>query len=52
MIWYVAENGLQKKMPEEVLVYKIENGEILPETLVIAQETVSVIICYISLLIS
>jgi len=36
--WYIAENGNQKKIPEEVLKYKIENGEISPDTLIINSE--------------
>jgi hypothetical protein len=38
LIWYIAENGQQKKMAEEVLLYKIENSEISPETLVVNAE--------------
>lgn len=38
MIWYVVENGRQKEMPEEVLIYKIQNGEIEPNTLVMNAE--------------
>ena len=35
MIWYVAQNGQAQKMSEEVLLYKIENDEISPDTLVV-----------------
>lgn len=38
MIWYVVKNGRQKEMPEEVLIYKIQNGEIEPNTLVMNAE--------------
>lgn len=38
MQWYIAENGIQKLIPEEVLIYKIQNGEIFPDTLVVNAE--------------
>ena len=35
MLWYIAEKNQPKEMPEEVLIYKIQNGEINPYTLVV-----------------
>lgn len=38
MQWYIAENGIAKQIPEEVLIYKIQNGEIASNTLVVNAE--------------
>lgn len=38
MQWYIAENGIAKQIPEEVLIYKIQNGEIASDTLVVNAE--------------
>lgn len=35
MVWYIAQDGQAKKIPEEVLIYKIENKEISEDTLVV-----------------
>lgn len=38
MIWYIAESNTLKEMSEEVLIYKIKNGEIDPGTLVVNEK--------------
>lgn len=38
MVWYVVIDGKAKTIPEEVLIYKIENKEITPETLVVNEQ--------------
>ena len=38
MTWFVEQNGQAKEMPENVLIYKIRNGEIAPNTLVVNAE--------------
>lgn len=35
MIWFIAQDGKPKQIPEEVLIYKIQNNEISKETLVV-----------------
>ena len=35
MVWYIAQDGQAKKIPEEVLIYKIENKELSEDTLVV-----------------
>ena len=35
MIWFIAQDGKPKQIPEEVLIYKIQNNEIAKETLVV-----------------
>lgn len=35
MVWYIAQDGRAKKIPEEVLIYKIENKELSEDTLVV-----------------
>ena len=38
MIWYIAKDGEAKRIPEEVLKYKIENDEISGDTLAVNEE--------------
>lgn len=38
MEWYIAVDGKAKNVPEGVLIYKIKNKEITPETLVVNEQ--------------
>lgn len=38
MTWYIAQNGQPKQIPEEVLLYKIQNEELPSDTLVVNEE--------------
>jgi len=38
MEWYIAVDGKAKNVPEGVLIYKIKNNEITPETLVVNEQ--------------
>lgn len=38
MLWYIAVENKAKEIPEEVLIYKIKNEEISPDTLAVNEE--------------
>lgn len=38
MVWYIEKNGEARKIPEEVLKYKIENNEISGDNLAVNEE--------------